>query len=94
MNITEAEPTRDELVDQFCADIEAYHVALKAETGNENPDIDVKELFDWTEPKYHEELRSAIWIKTDGDWSVTPKIDDTGSDKLVLNYNPNKYHHL
>jgi hypothetical protein len=96
MSIAEAElqPQVPNQVDQFMADITAYHAALSEKTSEENPDIVVSDLFAWTDPKLHSELRTAIWAKTDGNWSVSPVITDTGEAQLVLHREKNKFHYM
>lgn len=96
MRITEVElqPQIPDQAEQFMADISAYHAALSEQTGEQNPDIVVNDLFAWTDPELHSDLRTAIWRKTDGNWGLEPIISDEGEARLVLRRVENKFHYM
>ncbi len=89
------EPLYEQRVDQIGqlqTDIIAYHEALKTETGLENPNVLIDDLFAWTGMEYHNDLRSAIWNLTEKDWSVTlDKNSPEGDFHLALSHTPGSF---
>ncbi len=81
-------------VGEFMHDIDAYLEALKVETGKDNPDIVINELFARTNPDLHEELRAAIWSKTEGNWMVKPMLTEAGDYQLVLSQEEKMFHYM